>query len=73
MINTDFISIGFCLKSSFFIIIDSYMSTYKNSPYSNSTYMCICETANMYISKSNVCTSDNMKICDIFDSIFSGR
>ena len=49
------------------------MSTYKNSPYSNSTYMHICETANMYISKSNVCTSDNMKICDIFDSIFSGR
>ena len=49
------------------------MSTYNNSPYSNSTYMRICETANMYISKSNVCTSDNMKICDIIDSVFSGR
>lgn len=35
--------------------------------------MHICEIANMYISKLNVCTSDNMKICDIFDSILSGR
>ena len=35
--------------------------------------MNICEIANMYISKSNVCTIADMKICVIFNYILSGR
>ncbi|HAT83689.1 MAG TPA: hypothetical protein DEF02_03415 [Clostridiales bacterium] len=56
-----------------FIIINFYMNTYNYLLFDNSTYMNICETANMHMFKSNVCTIADMKICVGFNSIFSGR